>query len=78
MDCSCFNARDATFILPPLQSIAPEQDVSQACVPAIFLQLFIADAKNLNILYVKVCHVMEFIFVPIEQQIPVNLRLCLF
>lgn len=33
MDCSCFNAKDATFILPPFQSIAPQQDVSQASVP---------------------------------------------
>lgn len=29
-DCSCFNANDATLILPPLQSIGPLQDVSLA------------------------------------------------
>lgn len=33
MDSSSFNAKDATFILPPLQPIAPQQDVSQASVP---------------------------------------------
>lgn len=33
MDCSCFNAKDATFILAPFQSIAPQQYVSQASVP---------------------------------------------
>lgn len=33
MDCSCFNAKDHTFILAPFQSIAPQQYVSQASVP---------------------------------------------